>query len=460
MPDRTVRTTAQMTAHRRAVEQIRESYTALPEGSSPRLSKPTTNLFRFREAGRSAKLSARDLDKVIQVDPETRTAEVQGMTTYEHLVDATLPSGLMPHVVPQLKTITLGGAVTGLGIESSSFRHGLPHESVEEMEILTGDGRIVVARADNEHSDLFKAFPNSYGTLGYALRLRIKLLPVQPYVRLTHIPFSDADKCMLAMQEICDTGRYDGEEIDFIDGTFFAPGEMYITVGQFAERAPYASDYTGMRIYYQSIRTRTRDWLTVRDYLWRWDTDWFWCSRAFGVQQPLVRSLMPRRWLRSDVYRRLVGLDQKYGVTARIDRWRDNATQESVIQDVEVPVERGADFLSFFHDKVGMAPVWMCPLKATGEWPVYPLEPGKLYVNFGFWGMVALPRGQSDGYHNRLIENSVHGLGGHKSLYSTSFYPREEFWRLYNGDAYWPVKRAYDPGGRLLDLYDKCVRGR
>ena len=46
------------------------------------------------------------------------------MTTYEDLVDATLPHGLMPLVVPQLKTITLGGAVTGLGIESTSFRNG------------------------------------------------------------------------------------------------------------------------------------------------------------------------------------------------------------------------------------------------------------------------------------------------------------------------------------------------
>ena len=52
------------------------------------------------------------------------------MTTYEDLVDATLAHGLMPLVVPQLKTITLGGAVAGLGIESTSFRHGLPHESV------------------------------------------------------------------------------------------------------------------------------------------------------------------------------------------------------------------------------------------------------------------------------------------------------------------------------------------
>ena len=47
--------------------------------------------------------------------------------------------------MPQLKTITLGGAVTGLGIESSSFRNGLPHESVREIEVLTGEGQVVVA---------------------------------------------------------------------------------------------------------------------------------------------------------------------------------------------------------------------------------------------------------------------------------------------------------------------------
>ena len=38
------------------------------------------------------------------------------------------------------------------------------------------------ARPDGEHSDLFDAFPNSYGSLGYATRLRIELEAV-PAVR-------------------------------------------------------------------------------------------------------------------------------------------------------------------------------------------------------------------------------------------------------------------------------------
>ena len=59
----------------------------------------------------------------------------------------------------------------------------------------------------------------------------------------------------------------------------------------FVDEAPYASDYTGTRIYYRSIQEKRTDHLTIRDYLWRWDTDWFWCSKQFGGQRPLVRLL-------------------------------------------------------------------------------------------------------------------------------------------------------------------------
>jgi len=103
--------------HRRAVERLRASYAAIPTGEPVRLAKRTTNLFRARAATQAPGLDVSGLDGVIEVNPGTRTAEVQGMCTYEDLVDATLPHGMIPLVVPQLRTITLGGAVTGLGIE-------------------------------------------------------------------------------------------------------------------------------------------------------------------------------------------------------------------------------------------------------------------------------------------------------------------------------------------------------
>ena len=84
------------------------------------------------------------------------TADVEGMITYEALVDETLKFGLLPAVVPQLKTITVGGAVSGLGIESSSFKFGLVHETVEEMEILLGDGRLVTCSCRGESGSVLR----------------------------------------------------------------------------------------------------------------------------------------------------------------------------------------------------------------------------------------------------------------------------------------------------------------
>jgi FAD/FMN-containing dehydrogenase len=443
-------------AHDRAVRTAQASLRGLPPGSV-RLAKQTSNLFRRHDRGRAG-LDVSGLTGVISIDPDLCTADVQGMCTYETLVAETLARGFMPLVVPQLKTITLGGAVTGLGIESTSLFHGLPHESVVELDILLGTGEVVTASpADN--IELFRAFPNSYGSLGYALRLRIALQPVRPMVALRHVRFDDLEGLTSAVEVIAEERSWDGEPVDFVDGVMFSPTESYLTLGSWADSGR-PSDYTGQQIYYRSIRERERDCLTTLDYLWRWDTDWFWCSGAFGAQHPLVRRVWPRRWRRSDVYHRLVALEGRFDVAAKVAQWRKQPARERVVQDVEVPLARTAQFLRWFHAEVGMTPVWLCPLRAQEDWPLYPLEPGRTYVNVGFWGTVPISKDARDGDVNRAVERSVADLGGHKSLYSDVFYDREIFDQLYGGRAYECAKRRYDPQGRFTGMYEKVVRSR
>ena len=461
-----------MDGHRDAVSALRRSYAAVGKGQQVRLAKRTSNLFRPRTGGPVSGLDVSGLTGVISVDPRSRTADVQGMCTYEDLLRATLPYALMPLVVPQLKTITLGGAVTGLGIESSSFRNGLPHESVLEMDILTGDGEVVRA-SPTEHPDLFAAFPNSYGSLGYAVRLRIALDPALPYVGLRHVRFLELDSLCDAVAAITANRSWTGEPVDFLDGVVFGPDEAYLTLGRWAESPAaigenWASDYTGQQIYYRSIRERERDCLTVHDYIWRWDTDWFWCSGAFGAQHPVVRRLWPARYRRSDVYHRLVGLENRFGLFARIDKRRGKPARERVVQDVEIPLEHTADFLRWFAKNVPMAPVWLCPLKlaepdgpgSARSWPLYPLAAGEVYVNVGFWGTVPIENGKADGDVNRLIEVAVAERAGHKSLYSDAYYDRQTFESVYGGEAYRTVKAIYDPDSRLTGLYEKAVGRR
>ncbi len=468
-------------AHAAGVERLLASYRAIPAGAPVRLAKKTSNLFRKRSATGAPGLDVSGLGGVISVDAAARTADVQGMCTYEDLVDATLPFGLAPLVVPQLKTITLGGAVTGLGIEATSFRSGLPHESVLEMDILTPAGEIVTVRPGDE---LFRGFPNSYGTLGYATRLRIELEQVDPYVRLHHVRFTDLAALQEAMGRIVDAGHWDGPggpvRVDYLDGAVFTADEAYLVLGTRTDTprpGERPSDYTGMHIYYRSIQhpaaqTPRTDLLTIRDYLWRWDTDWFWCSRAFGTQNPRIRRLWPRRYLRSSFYWKLIALDQRFDIGDRLEARKGLPPRERVVQDIEVPIERTAEFTEWFLPETGIEPVWLCPLRLRGAaagggegpaagsqpWTLYPLEAGRTYVNIGFWSSVPIVAGEPEGAMNRRIERKVAELGGHKSLYSESFYPHDEFTRMYGGDEYERLKQRYDPDSRLLDLYAKAVK--
>ena len=444
-----------MSSHESKLARLRAELAARGPGGIG-LAKSTSNLFRDREAQARPRVDLSRFNQVVEVDVARSRVSAEGMTTYADLVEATLAHGVMPCVVPQLKSITLGGAAAGVGIEASSFRYGLVHDTLLALEVLLADGSIVNCRPDNKHSDLFYGFPNSYGTLGYALKVTARTVPVKPYVRLEHVRHSSPEKFFSELEARC------ASDVDFVDGTVFSGDEMYLTLGRFADSAPHISDYTYEHIYYRSIRERSEDYLTVHDYIWRWDTDWFWCSKNLFAQNPLVRKLLGRKRLNSTTYAKVMRWNSKWGFTRAAFRL-SGKTPESVIQDVDIPIARAPEFLAFFLKEIGILPVWICPIGGIDtqeRFPLYAIDPQTLYVNFGFWDVVQDKVKREPGHYNRKIERKVAELGGVKSLYSDSYYPEDEFWRLYNQSAYGALKARYDPQKVFRNLYEKCVLRR
>lgn len=415
------------------------------------LNKSTSNLFRYRNQKNVRRIDVHNFNNVISIN--NQVAEVEGMTTYETLVRETLKHGLIPSVVPQLKTITIGGAVSGIGIESSSFQYGLVHETIKEIEVLLPDGKVVVCSPNNQHKDLFFGFPNSYGTLGYALKIKVRLIPAKKFVKIEHFRYTNSKDYFSDLEKYCKRRKH-----DFVDGTIFNENEMYVTLGVFTDKAPFTSDYTGKNIYYKSIRKRSVDYLTAHDYIWRWDTDWFWCSKHFFVQNHFIRFLFGKRNLNSKTYWKI----RNFAITNPFLKLFKKffTAKESVVQDVEIPVNNCASFIDFFHKKIKIKPIWVCPVQSYTKkiYGLYPMNPKTLYINFGFWDVVKAKKNLT--YYNRLIEKKVQQLNGKKSLYSTSYYDKDTFWKLYNGKVYDKLKRKYDPPNVLRDLYEKCVLRR
>ena len=239
--------------------------------------------------------------------------------------------------------------------------------------------------------------------------------------------------------------------IDYLDGTIFSPGEMYVTEGRFTGDAPSVSDYTYLRIYYRSIQQRREDWLTASGlYL------------ALGYRLVLVfeavRTCSILRcgcWPRSGRSTR-APISGSCALAARV--LPDTGKTESVIQDVDIPLGHAAEFFEFLFDEIGIPPVWMCPFRSSDPnvtYPLYALDPTKVYINFGFWDTV--PTTHEDGYFNRKVERKAQELGGKKGLYSTAWYDEDTFWKIFNRPCYEALKRQYDPDGVFRGLYEKCV---
>src|SRR5690606_16612955 len=89
--------------------------------------RTASNLFRYtRRKGipGAARVDLGVFNEILHLDADAMTLDVEGLATFESIVDHCLPRGFAPQVTPELKHITLGGASVGIGIESSCHRHG------------------------------------------------------------------------------------------------------------------------------------------------------------------------------------------------------------------------------------------------------------------------------------------------------------------------------------------------
>lgn len=109
----------------------------------------------------------------VTVDPDARTARVQGGGVWADVDKATEPYGL---ATPggRVSTTGVGGLTLGGGQGWLSSPHGLCCDNVLSMEVVTADGRLVRA-GDDDHPDLFWALRGGGGNFGVVTEFTFRL---------------------------------------------------------------------------------------------------------------------------------------------------------------------------------------------------------------------------------------------------------------------------------------------
>lgn len=386
------------------------------------------------------KIDLRDFDQVIEIDPERKICIAEPGIAFCDLVEKTLAHGLVPIVVPELKSITIGGAVAGCSIESMSFQYGGFHDACLEYEIITAKGDVLVCTPDNEHSLIFHMMHGSFGTVGILSRLVFKLIDAKPFVHIRHDKYTSIDAYLEAIQRHAEL-----RDVDFMDGIIHSNTQLTLCVGDFVDTAPYTHSYDWWRVYYRSTATRSEDYFTTPNYFFRYDHG--------------VTNVHPKSFLARVLLGKFLGSSQILRIAEK-GRWLlFNDDRPDVTVDTFLPISNTKEFLLWIEKKLGRTPLWCVPFRPgqkyewihDGVWANFQNE---LMIDIAIYGM---KQTQNFNYY-RAIEEKLTELNGVKTLISYNYYSEEEFWKIFHKDNFDAVKRITDPNNIFRTLYEKTSR--
>ncbi|HWO73189.1 MAG TPA: FAD-binding oxidoreductase, partial [Dehalococcoidia bacterium] len=146
--------------------------------------------------GEGALMIDLSLMRGVHVDPERRTARVQGGATWGDYDRECQVFGL-GSTGGVISTTGVGGLTLGGGIGWLMGKHGLAIDNLVSVDVVTADGKVVTA-SESENEDLFWALRGGSGNFGVVTSFEFRLQPVGPMVTggLVAWPIDAARDCL------------------------------------------------------------------------------------------------------------------------------------------------------------------------------------------------------------------------------------------------------------------------
>jgi FAD/FMN-containing dehydrogenase len=436
-------------------------------------------------------------------------AEVEAMSSYETMVDALLPLGLVPAVVPEFKGITIGGSIQGLAAESSSFKYGFVHDCVTGFEALLADGRRLWC-SQNENCELYQAIPGSFGSLGICTKATILLTRAQPWVEVTlrrHSSHQAAVHYMAAIQDASiassgsssnsgGSGTPHGHPV-FLEGIGYS-GDYFATIeGRYTSEPPQGTPKRhcngfGDKWFFNQVKDALDDVAEgdseevrrlvydTKSYLFRHDRGSFWMA-SYRIPQMVASFLLGSLLDSTNMFLLATALPWVF------------PKHQIVLQDFMLPRNTVSDFFDGMQEVTPLYPVWLLPMRnvpsegslfgAPSPFAIADTTEA-LYgsingngngngnggggggrsmhmVNVGAYGIPK--RGKSPSAYsferdNRRLEEVLVKHGGRKVFYSHAFFDEKTFYdKLYDGETYFRLRDKYCADGALPEIIEKVV---
>ncbi len=434
-----------------------------------------------------SKLDLTSFCNILEIDPIKKIAQVEPKVTMEQLLNKALEYNLHVPVLPEFKSITVGGAIMGSAGESSSFKYGLFNDICTSYEILLGDGKVVHASKE-ENSDLFYGIAGSYGTIGTILKAEIQLVDAPLAIKIRYIPFDDVKKALNHLSQRCQSGT----DLEYLDGIVFSKDFAIIMEGSYVHAGEniVKDDFYDLcafdsEWFYQRVaKTKVlEEYFLPYDYIFRYDQGGFWMGSYLFKLKFLIRFFLEgfcklplknsyRQFSQKEInefrkiqkepskFQRIIGRyfssSMLFGLLHKNEKWVES---KCIIQDFFIAQSDIQSFYEKILESTNVLPLWLCPVKKMNQEQI--LSPhctnvaDSHYVNFGLYGIPekSIPTQEL----TKALEQEVAKYKGRKVLYSKSYYTPEEFWNIYSKTAYDALRSKYKAQGTWLSIEQKLL---
>lgn len=142
---------------------------------------------------------------------------MQAGALWSEVLDATLLRGCTPPVLTDYLHTTVGGTVSVGGIGGTSQHHGLQVDAVEELDLVTGTGRLVTCAPDRNRW-LFDAARAGLGQCGVVTSVTLRLIPAPARARCYRVQYQDLAAFLADQRRLVVQGRFDYLEGQVLPG--------------------------------------------------------------------------------------------------------------------------------------------------------------------------------------------------------------------------------------------------
>ncbi len=438
-----------MLTHNQKVQEIRNQIKSFyKQKKKVRIYHGTATTTRKINFKKGEIIDISNFNEILEINEKEKYLVAEPNVSMEGLFKESIRVGLIPPVVMESPSITIGGGIQGGAGESGSFKWGAFHEICMEYEIVLGNGDLVTA-SHSKNSELFWGIACSYGTLGIITKVKLKLTPAKKFVHVIYYRTKNFSSTIEAIR------KYTHELVDFVDSIIFSKEQGVVMVGKY-------SDQKGLAIkkftraydewYYLHVKKiidkheKYEELIPIKDYIFRYNRGVFWTGEYI------------LRWLHipfNRLTRFLFNPILNYRAASRL--MQDiNLSHKYIVQDLCIPEKNILPFLEFSDKKIKIYPIFLCAASPSGHNDK--LSPGFLKTDF-FIDVCLYEMIKADYSKiykiNTEIENEIRRLGGRKWFYAHVYYSRKDFWEIYDKGWYEKLRQKCYANEVFPDIYEK-----